>query len=164
MRELVVLAFMLIIAVPGVQAEEPMASAAPADLDAMIGALDDPFGEQRGMIASAIWALPEGPQREELQARLDQRMEELMTRHLEESTTDVAAELTAPEVPELLSPLEEPALLSFEIDRLHVGPDATAEDLRRRDAVVAAIAAVEDPLLRDELLQQLSRKEQEAQR
>lgn len=61
----------------------------------------------------------------------------------------------------LVSPGREPVdgELKAQIDILKFGESATVEDLRQRDAVVTRIAAVQDPVMRYELLEYLKRKE-----
>ena len=53
--------------------------------------------------------------------------------------------------------------LLLQIEALHLGPQATAEDLRARDQVVSAIAHITDPIRRNHLLKRLEEREHEAE-
>ena len=50
----------------------------------------------------------------------------------------------------------------WQIEMLPLGPEATADTLRRRDRVVAEISQLSDPHIRDELLQLLEERERAA--
>lgn len=54
--------------------------------------------------------------------------------------------------------------LLAKIDTLTLGPVVTARDLRARDEIVLNIAAVTDPVQREQLLKRLDAREREAQR
>lgn len=49
--------------------------------------------------------------------------------------------------------------LRMTIDSLSLGPQATIEDLRKRDEIVGSISGIKDPDLRYELLERLENKE-----
>ena len=69
--------------------------------------------------------------------------------------------LTASALTPSNAPVANPAgaQLYSEIDNLFLGPEASVEDLRKRDKIVGLIAAIQDPNLRYELLQRLEDKE-----
>lgn len=93
---------------------------------------------------------------EEAQARLEQVLNERLT------------QLGGAPVPSRTSTIPAPELesssgdLQTRIEMLNLGPAATVEDLRARDQVVADIAGLNDPLQREQLLQQLQQHEQDA--
>jgi len=133
-----------------------------AGIEAAIRTLSIPLdSEQLNRITLALVQLEDPQEQERLQRLLDERMNAFFP-----TPTASNAEL----IEQQPNPSEEERnqsgdaeLLKFEIATLRLGPDATAEDLRRRDEVVRSIARTQDPQVRYDLLELLAEQERAAQ-
>lgn len=104
----------------------------------------------------------EDPQeRERLQRLLEERLQEVGQVSPPTQEARVAAvEVVLPDVPSY--PESDFGQLLMRIEMLSLGPQATVEDLRTRDAIVAVIAGISDPVQREQLLKRLDEREQAA--
>ena len=134
------------------------------DLQVAIEVLSDPQDhEQSSRVLDAIMGHTDEAARQALMEQFDRRMGELLAG----AAADAGFMPDAPKpwVPGSgdggLQSTEE-TTLRMELEELTLGPGASAEELRRRDALVARIAPLADPNLRYELLERLAQREQEA--
>ncbi len=119
-----------------------------AEIETAIGRLDGSnYTDLLGPLLQELGQVEDPPEQERLRGLLQERMDTLVP--------------SEPPPPDPAAIHEE---LGARIGRLQLGPDATADDLRARDALVAEIAGLRDPIQREQLLQQLdSRERQSAQ-
>ena len=119
-------------------ARPSVAAPQPAAIEQTLADLLGPADQERiSWLIEAISAQPDTQVRQQLFAQLDERM---------------------------ASFFEPPGhwfAVLREIDSLHLGSNATVEDFRRRDAVVAKIAQIRDPTIRYRLRDILDEDEQE---
>jgi len=134
-------------------APEPLSSAtvpSPYQISSAISELRQPLdGNLMSWILDAISQQSDPEQREKLNGMLEVRMKELLVGE-------------AP-LNELGGRLADGEAIRFEIEALRLGPDATAEDLRKRDEVLMRIAKIQDPQVRYDLLELLAEQERAAQ-
>ena len=128
-----------------------------SDIETAIQDLQEPIDyEQVNAISLHLMRIESAEERARLEALLDQRLRALM--HIAEPSD--ALEAPASEEHVAAGPqgptLEE---LKVRIATLTLGPDATVDDLRARDELVASIAAIRDPIQREELLKELEETE-----
>lgn len=123
-------------------------------LEAAINALTSPSDmEGLSRVLEGLAALEDPNERQRLQALLGSRYQ----RHL--GVEEPPALATAPPTQDATTAYAE---LAARIDRLRLGSEAPVEELRNRDAIVAELAGLEDPVAREALLQRLLAREQEA--
>ena len=130
-------------------AQEPSAGAIEASIQSLREPIDH---EQVSEIFVGLARLDDANERDRLQAMFDQRMQALMelpSRSMEQAAVDGVSFPSHDE-------------LAFRIETLALGPQATVEDLRARDQLVAEIAAIVDPVRREELLAKLEERERSA--
>ena len=129
----------------------------PEEVEAAIKQLSQPINqEQVNQIFLDLVRLEDFSERDRLQKMLDGRMQELMKfppPPPDQSFPKAVAVADDPSHDELL----------VRIETLHLGPDATADDLRARDQLVSKIAGIHDPIMREELLARLEEREREAE-
>jgi hypothetical protein len=123
--------------------------------------------EKIGWIQASILQL-ETKAYERLRKALDDRRKEFstiegfMASHKSDFITDTAATQKPPGEATDLPATEEGSLpkdIKEKIDSLILGANATVDDLRKRDELVATIAGIQDPSARYELLEYLETKE-----
>jgi len=156
------------------QAQEPPAAphstdasstdpqAIASEISQAIQTLETADQGQRYKLLFDLAQLEDPVEQQRLQRLFDERLEELAQtgalRH-EESLPS----FQAPEDTHLASDATAATeTLSLQIELLTLGPQATIEHLRARDAVVSAIAGVPDPIQREQLLRRLEEREAEA--
>lgn len=139
----------------------------PEEIETAIQALDDPMDQERmSWLFNAIAQQPDEQVRQSLFTKLDAR-----TSHLFETSIELPPvppggpePVIPPELLEQAQQVGQVEMLRGEIESLRLGADATVEDLRKRDEVVAKIAQIADPDTRYELLELLNTHEREVQR
>lgn len=123
------------------------------EIEADIAALADPSDHDRlSVLFFQLASVEDATARDRLQQRLDERLNALWKQAMGEPGVPVAG-VPAPAMPESAEAVVDPEMLRFEIRTMSFGPDATAEELRQRDALFERIAGIEDPALRYELLE-----------
>lgn len=137
----------------------PMSS---AELETVIDGLNQPVDqEQLSKIFFELGRLEDPNEQARLQQLLDARMQELFQTEQNLSVPDAGAMMTFPSDGVSAEPSVDE--LRMRMHTLTLGPAATAEDLRVRDDLVAAIAGLADPITRDELLHELEERERQAE-
>lgn len=148
----------------------PLASAAESsdvgapsvsEIEAAIDALSAPVDpEALNKIFVDLGFVEDPAEQQRLQEQLDQRIQALMEpESVPAGDLAIGSEATeATPVPQMTD--EE---LRVRIQAIRLGRDASAQDLRDRDEVFAAIIAIEDPVKRDEFLQLLEARERDAE-
>lgn len=130
-----------------------------SELESAIERIGQPLDPQQlQALADGIGGLPVPQERERLRHLLIERLEEVTVRLRMPATMASgwadAADASADPSPDMT----DAELLAY-MHRLNLGPGASIEDLRRRDAIVAVIAAITDPIRREELLRALEERE-----
>lgn len=147
-------------------AEESVLSV--TEIEDMIESLEDPMDtEQMSHLFNAIARQEDNTTRGQLFQKLDARTTALLQHAAgrlavpaEQAEAELPSETAGwPQSQEAM----DPDMLRFEIETLHIGPQATVEDLRRRDEVVGKIARVSDPNQRYTLLGLLEARERSAE-
>ena len=120
-------------------------AASSADIEAAIDALSEPvdYNQVNAIILNFAY-LTDQAEKDRLQALLDARMQR--SRHI----LTGAGATSAPD-------------LAARVEGLILGLRATVQDLRTRDALVAEIARLADPVKRAALRERLNAREQEAE-
>lgn len=133
----------------------------PGELEAAIRQLNEPMDqEQFSELILALASLEDPNEMERLQRLLDERIARLSKPPTERTATPAGEQGAASQ--EAVEQAVEVDLLRLEIATLRLGPDATVDDLRKRDEVVVTIAGISDPDVRYELLQLLEDRERSA--
>ena len=145
--------------VPGAWSESPQ------DLQLAIEALSDPGDHQRSSrVLDAISQAQDEGIRQALLEQFDRRMGALLAgAPIDAGPLSEAPQPGFPGSGESGIQSADETALRMELEELNLGSGATAEDIRRRDALVARIAPLADPNLRYELLDRLAQREQEAE-
>lgn len=132
-----------------------------SEIEDAIHALREPFDYgQLNKVSFDLARIEDATERERLQKILDERVRELMKiPEVPEPAKDVKDLLGGAEAANDVALQTE---LPAQIDMLHLGPQATADELRARDELVLKIAQVRDPVKRDELLERLENREHDA--
>lgn len=144
-------------------ADEPPPS--PAQLEATIRDLKHPIDHERlTRLFVDLGRVADPAEQQRLQQLLDERMRELITPP--PTSPEEAASSPPEEKP------HEPATFGSEsaddefqqrLKALHLGPDATADDLRQRDELISAIIGIRDPARRERYLLELEQLERNAE-
>lgn len=124
-----------------------------AGIEALIQHVQSPLETEK--VSDITFAIQELDD-EEAQARLEQVLNERLTQL---GGAPLPSRMSTPPA---LEPESATGDLQTRIEMLNLGPSATVEDLRVRDQVVADIAGLNDPVQREQLLQQLQQHEQDA--
>lgn len=105
------------------------------------------------------------PQDEKAQQEARKRFEERLKALSQQATAATPTPSTAPVTGQPPKPVPQPPVdaqtLRTEIDALQLGPDAPAENFVKRDTVLGEIIQLEDPVVRDELLDRLADRERQ---
>ena len=158
-RILIILSSLFLWCATGWGAEGPQSSAA---VEATIRGLSrSATPEDLTRIVGVLARLEDATEQERLQQLLNERITQLFGPAVVEPPADLGETATP------VSPAEpmlgvDPEILRFEIQALRFGPEATADDLRRKDEVVAKIAGIQDPNVRYEALAWLEEQERVA--
>ena len=143
-----------------VSTQPQAALSSPTELEGAIEALSPPIDSERlTQILDGLSGLTDPAEQQRLQQLLDTRLQQAMETAPPEQVMAPPATTAAPTTEPPLSDDE----LNLRLQSLKLGPDATADDLRARDVVVAAIIALPDPIKRDQFFQQLEERERQAQ-
>lgn len=131
--------------------------ATPEEIAAAIQGLVEPIDEAEvERIQASLERLDDAEAHDRLQLRLEERLDGLLR------ATDAFGPVETLGAAGTLETAGAGDELLDRIERLQVGPEATVEDLRARNEVVAAIAGTQDPVRRQELLQRLEEREAQA--
>lgn len=139
---------------PAFVSARPQEAAAIADIEAAIHQLEIPADQERVRAIVAQLARFEDPEAVE---RLERQLKDRLAQHALEAD----ANASVPHEGIVLSSEEanDPTFLRLSIVTLRLGPDATMEDLRKRDVVISRIAQISDPRQQRELLRLLDKQE-----
>ncbi len=147
------------------QPDTPATSVTPAELEQAIAALKAPFDQQQlSGLFSALNQIVDPQEQARLQQLLDAKVRAML--ETQNPVPGVPGNVRSlSEAPENLQQLSDADKgdLRLRINALNFGPTATAEDLRIRDQIVATIAGIQDPILREEFLRQLEERERQAE-
>ena len=127
------------------------------EIEAAIDSMADPNDQDR--LTAIFFQLAnreDAQEREHLQHRLDERLQALWrnTNGLDQPTAAGTLSVHEPAQASI-----DPEMLRLEIQGMRVGPEATVEDARHRDALFAQIARIGDPEIRGELLELFQQQE-----
>ena len=147
-------------------ADEPPPS--PAELEATIRDLKHPIDhEQLTKLFFDLGRVTDLAEQQRLQQLLDGRMRELITpppTPPEETASSVKEGSPAGESGQAVFGSESPHdEFQQRLKALNLGPDASADDLRKRDELVSAIIGIRDPARRERYLLQLEQLERNAE-
>ncbi len=148
--------------------EDPSLSKPPLSAEALeiaIRQLKEPVDQELlGKIFSSLARVENSSEQQRLQRLFDERMQELMK--IPEQPVDRPQSAGIPAGTSAKPPKQEitDEELRMRIETLTLGPKATVDELRARDELVAAIANVRDPVVRDTLLGRLEEREREGER
>jgi hypothetical protein len=108
------------------------------------------YPSQLGSLVPALQRIEDPAERDRLQQLFEQRLQMLLQRdQAAQAGSSAAGELTVF------------GLLPY-VEGLTLGPQATVNDLRARDELVAKISQVPDPVAREQLLKRLEERELQA--
>jgi len=147
------------------QPDTPSASLTSAELEQAITALKPPFDQQQlSGLFSVLNQIADPQEQARLQRLLDAKVRTMLETLKPVPGTPGSVQPLS-EAPEDLRRLQDADKddLRRRIDTLNFGPTATAEDLRLRDQIVATIAGIQDPILREQFLHQLEERERQGE-